>query len=72
MTNGRLADSPQWPQVSSEVHDLLGTAWICAHSAHTDYRVLTAHLPDWHPTGVLDTLRLAKTTPPCPATAPTH
>lgn len=64
LTNDRLADSPPWDDVSGAVHDLLGTAWICAHNAHTDYRVLTAHLPDWQPTGVLDTLRLAKTTHP--------
>ncbi|MFH9728755.1 exonuclease domain-containing protein [Streptomyces sp. NPDC017260] len=38
----------------------MGTAWICAHNAHTDYRVLGAHLPGWEPAGVLDTLRLAE------------
>ncbi|MFG2416680.1 MULTISPECIES: hypothetical protein [Streptomyces] len=37
-------------------------AWICAHKAHVDYRVLSAHLPKWEPAGVLDTLRLAKAT----------
>ncbi|MBM9508049.1 3'-5' exonuclease [Actinacidiphila acididurans] len=64
LTNDALTHCPPWPQVAPQVHDLLGTAWICAHNAHTDHRVLSAHLPAWHPTGVLDTLRLAKATHP--------
>jgi DNA polymerase III epsilon subunit-like protein len=64
LTNHRLSTAPPWPDIADDVHGLLGTAWICAHNAHTDYRVLTAHLPDWRPAGVLDTLRLAKATHP--------
>ncbi|MEV6132104.1 3'-5' exonuclease [Streptomyces violaceusniger] len=62
LTNGLLAQSPVWGEIAEQVHGLLGTAWICAHNAHTDYRVLKAHLPKWEPDGVLDTLRLAKAT----------
>ncbi|OPF76703.1 DNA polymerase III subunit epsilon [Streptomyces antioxidans] len=62
LTNGVLARSPRWGQIAEQVHALLGTVWICAHNAHTDYRVLKAHLPTWEPAGVLDTLRLAKAT----------
>jgi DNA polymerase-3 subunit epsilon/exodeoxyribonuclease X len=73
LTNHRLSTAPPWPDIADDVHGLLGTAWICAHNAHTDYRVLTAHLPDWRPAGVLDTLRLARPpTPACPATASTR
>ncbi|WP_333769299.1 3'-5' exonuclease, partial [Streptomyces sp. IBSBF 2435] len=64
LTNDRLSAAPQWRAVSGEVHAMLSTAWICAHNAHTDYRVLSAHLPEWQPAGVLDTLRLAKATHP--------
>ncbi|MGW2332252.1 3'-5' exonuclease [Streptomyces sp. NPDC001700] len=64
LTNEALAKSPTWPEIADQVHTLLGPAWICAHNAHTDYRVLKAHLPTWQPTGVLDTLRLAKATYP--------
>ncbi|WP_413804349.1 exonuclease domain-containing protein [Streptomyces sp. OE57] len=62
LTNGLLAQSPTWREIAEQVHGLLGKAWICAHNAHTDYRVLKAHLPNWEPAGVLDTLRLAKAT----------
>ncbi|MFF4482914.1 exonuclease domain-containing protein [Streptomyces sp. NPDC001520] len=62
LTNGLLAQSPTWGEVSDQVHELLSEAWICAHNAHIDYRVLKAHLPKWEPAGVLDTLRLAKAT----------
>ncbi|MFD7504618.1 exonuclease domain-containing protein [Streptomyces sp. NPDC059850] len=62
LTNGALAKSPTWEEIADQVHKCLGEAWICAHNAHTDYRVLKAHLPTWQPTGVLDTLRLSRAT----------
>ncbi|MFF3691420.1 exonuclease domain-containing protein [Streptomyces sp. NPDC002187] len=64
LTNDVLRDKPTWEEVADEVHDFLGAAWIRAHNAHVDYRVLTAHLPKWEPAGVLDSLRLAKATFP--------
>jgi DNA polymerase III epsilon subunit-like protein len=64
LTNERLAREPGWEEIADQVHTLLGTAWICAHNAHLDYRVLSAHLPNWQPAGVLDTLRLARATYP--------
>ncbi|MER6187683.1 3'-5' exonuclease [Streptomyces sp. NPDC001652] len=60
LTNDALADKPAWTEVADQVRTFLGNTWICAHSAHTDYRVLSAHLPGWEPAGVLDTLRLAR------------
>lgn len=64
LTNDALADKPAWAEVASRVHAFLGSTWISAHNTHTDYRVLSAHLPGWKPAGVLDTLRLAKSTFP--------
>ncbi|MFB6552144.1 exonuclease domain-containing protein [Streptomyces sp. NPDC056405] len=64
LTNDDLAKQPTWAEVADQVRAFLGAAWICAHNAHTDYRVLGAHLCDWRPAGVLDTLRLAKVTYP--------
>lgn len=51
MANEDLADKPTWAEIAGQVHTFMSTAWICAHNAHTDYRVL-------------DTLRLAKATYP--------
>ncbi|MGW2022012.1 3'-5' exonuclease [Streptomyces decoyicus] len=62
LTNERLANKPGWEEIADQVHGLLGTSWICAHNAHVDYKVLAAHLPQWRPAGVLDTLRLARAT----------
>ncbi|GAQ58041.1 3'-5' exonuclease [Streptomyces acidiscabies] len=64
LTNQDLADQPAWAEIAGTVQEFLGTAWICAHNAHIDHRVLAAHLPGWEPTGVLDTLRLARVTLP--------
>ncbi|WP_172387219.1 3'-5' exonuclease [Streptomyces sp. MNP-20] len=60
LTNTALADKPAWAEIAETVHGFLGTAWICAHNAHVDYRALSAHLPTWKPAGVLDTLRLSR------------
>ncbi|MFE9803774.1 exonuclease domain-containing protein [Streptomyces goshikiensis] len=62
LTNEALAAAPSWQETSGAVGNFLAGAWICAHNAHVDYRVLSAHLPKWEPAGVLDTLRLAKAT----------
>ncbi|NUS17027.1 MAG: 3'-5' exonuclease [Streptomyces sp.] len=64
LTNDTLASCPSWQEVAGQVRELLGGAWIAAHNAHVDHRVLSAHLPDWQPTGVIDTLRLARATRP--------
>ncbi|RMI36383.1 3'-5' exonuclease [Streptomyces triticirhizae] len=69
LTNEKLAAIPSWDAAAPAVRDLLGEAWICAHHAHVDYRVLSRHLPDWRPAGVIDTLRLARATYP---DAPRH
>ncbi|MFI9755791.1 3'-5' exonuclease [Streptomyces collinus] len=62
LTNAVLESAPGWEEIAGTVHTLLGTKWIAAHNAHVDYRVLKAHLPQWQPAGVLDTLRLARAT----------
>ncbi|WP_326692303.1 MULTISPECIES: exonuclease domain-containing protein [unclassified Streptomyces] len=64
LTNQVLEDKPGWEEIKGAVHAFLGTAWIAAHNAHVDHRVLSAHLPQWQPAGVIDTLRLAKATYP--------
>ncbi|WP_156725243.1 3'-5' exonuclease [Streptomyces apocyni] len=69
LTNDHLATYPTWPEVRDGVRSFLTGAWICAHNACVDHRVLTRHLPGWEPTGVIDTLRLARATYP---DAPSH
>ncbi|MGG7574109.1 3'-5' exonuclease [Streptomyces sirii] len=64
LTNAALAERPTWTEIADDVSTRLGTSWIAAHHAHVDYRVLTAHLPQWQPAGVIDTLRLAKASYP--------
>lgn len=60
ITNQAAAHAPAWPQVCEAVQALLDGAWIAAHSARVEYDVLTRHLPDWQPAGVLDTLRISR------------
>jgi DNA polymerase III epsilon subunit-like protein len=60
ITDSDVADSPSWVQVAPQVAELLSDRTLVAHNAYVEYRTLSAHLPDWKPTLVLDTLRLAK------------
>lgn len=62
LTNDVLKSCPPWEDVREEVRTMLNGAWICAHNASVDYKVLVRHLPGWEPAGVLDTLRLARAT----------
>ncbi|MFE3761012.1 exonuclease domain-containing protein [Streptomyces sp. NPDC059104] len=62
ITDAMTADAPTWPDVAADVQGLLDGAWICAHSAHVEYGVLTRHMPAWRPAGIIDTLRLARAT----------
>lgn len=62
LTNSDLANCPPWEAVRDDVRSVLDGAWICAHNASVEYKVLSRHLPDWEPTGVIDTLRLARAT----------
>lgn len=64
LTNDDLATCPAWENVSDDVRATLNGAWICAHNASIEYRVLSRHLPGWQPAGVIDTLRLARATYP--------
>lgn len=64
LTDDTLANCPAWNDIADQAHSTLGQAWIAAHNAHVDHRVLSAHLPGWQPAGVIDTLRLARATLP--------
>lgn len=58
--NADVADSPRWPDIAAEITKVIEGRVLVAHGAHVEYRVLGAHLPDWKPPMVLDTMRLAK------------
>jgi exodeoxyribonuclease X len=60
LTNERLAGCPQWEAIAGDVNAGLEGAWLAAHNASVEYRVLSRHLPGWEPAGVVDTLRLAR------------
>jgi DNA polymerase III epsilon subunit-like protein len=60
ISNDDVADSPSWADVATDVTALLDDRVLVAHNASVEHRVLGAHLPDWAPALVLDTLRLAK------------
>lgn len=60
ITNQDVESAPAFADIAAGVRADLDGAWIAAHNAHVDHRVLARHLPGWQPAGVLDTLRLAR------------
>jgi DNA polymerase III epsilon subunit-like protein len=58
--NADVADSPAFIGVAPEVRRWLQGRMVVAHQASVDYSVLKRKMPDWGPTAVLDTLRLAR------------
>ncbi|WP_216893259.1 3'-5' exonuclease [Nocardia alni] len=60
ITNADLADCRPWVEVAEEIDEALCGRTLVAHNAIVERKVLTAHLPDWNPPLILDTLRLAK------------
>ncbi|WP_024801793.1 3'-5' exonuclease [Nocardia sp. BMG51109] len=60
ISNTDLADCPRWHEVADEIDEALCGRVLVAHNATVERKVLTAHLPDWNPPLILDTLRLAK------------
>ncbi|WP_460695629.1 3'-5' exonuclease [Nocardia thraciensis] len=60
ITNVDLADCPSWHEVNDEIDEALCGRVLVAHNATIERKVLAAHLPDWDPPMILDTLRLAK------------
>jgi DNA polymerase III epsilon subunit-like protein len=61
LTDRAVAECPAWVDIAFEVEQALKGKWVVAHHASVDYAILSRHLPQWKPAGVLDTLKLAKT-----------
>lgn len=60
ITNETVADRPRLDDVRDEVLGHLHDAVIVGHNVRIDLDVLTRELSGWQPTGVLDTLRIAR------------
>lgn len=60
ISNGDVENCPPWSAIEDEVSALLADRTLIAHSASVEYKVIGAHLPQWKPPMVLDTLKLAK------------
>jgi exodeoxyribonuclease X len=58
--NADVADRPPWSEVAPQVATVIDGRVLVAHGAHVEHRVIGAHLPEWQPPMILDTLRLAK------------
>lgn len=60
ITNKMVETSPSWSETEGEISSVLTGAWIVAHNAVVDYTVLSKHLAEWAPLGVIDTLRYSR------------
>jgi DNA polymerase III epsilon subunit-like protein len=60
ISNRDVSNCPSWSAVATDIAAALADRALVAHGAHVEHRVISAHLPDWKPPMVLDTMRLAK------------
>lgn len=61
ITNQQLADAPTFNAIENDVRLALNSAdVVVAHNAHVDVGLMSRKLPNWRPTEVFDTLKLAK------------
>ncbi|MFF5035557.1 3'-5' exonuclease [Nocardia salmonicida] len=60
ISNADVLTAPPWSEVADEIEVALGDRILLAHNADGDRRVISAHLPEWRPEMVIDTVRLAK------------
>lgn len=60
ISNADVTHAPTFAEITPKVLAALAGRIPVAHNAQVEYGVLGRHLPDWRPTTMLDTLRLAK------------
>lgn len=60
ISNSDVESCPPWSAIADEVSALLTGRTLVAHSAAVEHKVIGAHLPQWEPPMVLDTMKLAK------------
>jgi len=60
ISNTAVATAPAFAEIQHQVETVLAGAWLVAHNACVEHELLTRQLPSFTPTGVLDTLRLAR------------
>jgi DNA polymerase III subunit epsilon len=64
LTTSAVADAPVIADIESELARRLAGAYIVGHNIGVDWRLLHRRCPSVRPTGLIDTLRLARLTHP--------
>jgi DNA polymerase-3 subunit epsilon/exodeoxyribonuclease X len=57
-----LSDAPPLQRIATELTTMINGRWIVGHNVGVDWRLLHRHLPALEPTGLIDTLALARAT----------
>jgi exodeoxyribonuclease X len=60
ITDAHVKDSPTLLAIRNDIFSILQCHPIIAHNARVDYNLLAGSLPNWRPSSVHDTLRLAR------------
>lgn len=60
ISNRDVQNSPSWASIAPDVAETLHGRILVAQNASVETQILASHLPDWQPSLVLDTMRLAK------------
>ncbi|HBP47564.1 3'-5' exonuclease [Pseudomonas sp.] len=60
ISDGDLSGSPSHEEVADDIRMELGTSIVVGHNVSIDTQLMRRQLGDWHPTAILDTLKLAR------------
>ena len=60
ISNCDLSGSPSHAEVADEIRLALGKSIVVGHNVSVDTQLLRQQLGDWHPSAILDTLKLAR------------
>ncbi|RNI01024.1 3'-5' exonuclease [Micromonospora aurantiaca] len=61
LTDAVLTEAPPLNAIAAQLAELMNGRWVLGHNVKVDWRLLSRHLPDLRPAGLLDTLSLART-----------
>ncbi|MGC4804977.1 exonuclease domain-containing protein [Micromonospora sp. DT233] len=63
LTDAALRHAPTLGDVAGDLADRINGRYLVGHNVNVDWRLLHRRLPDIHPAGLIDTLRLARALP---------
>ena len=60
LTDDDVRDAPSIEDIAGDLLEIMGSAPVVGHNVRVDLDALSRAIPDWRPSGAVDTLKLAR------------